>query len=964
LAAQCKEEQHREALLQDIFAALDHKKRGFVSKVELAHILDAVQAGKTEKMSIPEALVPSSIHRDAKVTLQDLEGWLSGMNVLELGDLKWFAESVMKVDSELKEVWSSSVKDWQEHVISLHQRDLHRYLLNTQPERVSRWLLLRTRVGDSTEEAHSSLPGLGISYQEVETLFSDDTSDEIARCTEHVKPFVSSLQFVEQLRQLCCGSSAAESSTHLSDILAQLCELASSRDVACLLVHEDALGITTAIVRSHMFSHEVVVKASNLIMTVLTHRIHESAKEYERFCRQTLFEFLEIDFDLSAFDLKVNLCKLCETAPHASREGSANLQQRRPHLETISDWLAAALTLPQDVERGEMIDLLIRYDEQRLLLASDHGERQDESSPVPESHFSFGRSVPFILCRLDVSSHHLLHEHRTPMRSHLWKLLLNVLSTSGERGRLLFRFGEGMRVVCSVMRGDCWGTERPVMSLEDEMDMQEERELHASSQPAIEPAGSWPGVELFEEGIKEHSYYSMDFVDDKFYGSKDRALARAFLEYMEEIWGRQALVEEMTQYPNTLQVLCRAKPTPAALLKVFLNDQLCTEFLQRTSSTLADRFSEQLLKSVAGADLSRRSFFPFSFAGGVLQQSDDTKDQFTRALCDVETKNVFLRILAYAYHHIQQAPEHRDEKAPEEASEADIEELCRSLAYLLPVSVDEILDISAAVYVELAAARRKALLAASSLQASAEGAGAAPPQRDAGALAPAMSQELTSALRLLQLMQLKEPQLPGFLRELQVLLEQVLQGVHQPALAQDLASPLQVDLRQIPLRRSQLCRYCRDSPLDVVVGLESAVSDFTLLSPETDTASRKLLIAMVFGHLCYFTADEVVLDNSTDGLTGRLGLTAASLIELKELLSHGPLSQLRGSFFAEVAQHLPEGCLRQRSPEAAIALLQLTLDGGQNVAFVCIAGAWTLWANNLGHPCISNADDAPAYFGL
>eukprot|EP00930_Biecheleria_cincta_P033831 TRINITY_DN23423_c0_g1_i1.p1 TRINITY_DN23423_c0_g1~~TRINITY_DN23423_c0_g1_i1.p1 ORF type:complete len:949 (+),score=154.27 TRINITY_DN23423_c0_g1_i1:124-2970(+) len=946
-----KEEQTRETLLEDIFAALDHKKRGFISKVELAHILDAVQADKPEKIAIPEALVPSNIQRDAKVSPKDLGEWLSGMNVLELNDLKWFAESVMKVDSELKEVWAAAVKDWQEHVITLHLRDLHRYLLNTQPERVSRWLLLRTRIGDSAE-AHVNLPGLGISCQEVETLFSDDTADEISRCTEHVKPFVSGLQLVEQLRQLCCGNDAAESSTQISDMLAQLCDLASSRDVACLLVHEDALGIATAIVRSHAFSHEVVVKASNLVMTLLSYRINEGAKEYEHFCRQTLSNFLETDFDLSTFDLKANLCELCEAAPRAPSGGIANLQLRCSHSETISDWLAATLTLPQDVERGEMIDLLIKYDEQRLLLVSDGGERQDESFPVPASHFSFGRSVPFILCRLDVSSHHLLHEHRTPMRSHLWKLLLNILSTSGERGRQLFRVGEGMRVVCSVMRGDCWGIERPVISLEEEMDMQEEQELRVSSQSAwesSEPTGSWPRVELFEGGNKEYSYYSMDFVDDKFYGSKDRTLARAFLEYMEEIWGRQALVEEMTQYPNTLQVLCRAKPTPAVLLKVFLNDPLCNEFLERTSSMLAGRLSEQLLNSVAAPDLSRCSFFPFGFAGGVLQQSEDKKDQFKRALCDVEAKNVFLRILAYAYHHIQasQSPEHRDENVPEETSEADIEELCRSLAYQLPVSVDEILDISAAIYVELGAAKRKASLTSSTLQVSG-----------------AMGQELTSALRLLQLMQLKEPQLPDFSAEMQALLVQILHGVQEPAPAQDFASPLHVELHQIPLRRSQLCRYPRDSPLDVVVGLESALSDFTSLSPETDTASRKFLTAIVLGHLCYFNADEIFLENSEDGLTSRLGLFAATLTELKELLSDGPLSQLRRSSFADVVQHLPDGCLRQRSPEAAIALLQLTLDEGQTVAFVCIAGTWTLWANNRSLPCITNADDAPAYFGL
>lgn len=876
------------------------------------------------------------------------------MSAHDLNDLKWFAESVMKVDSELREVWAASVNDWREHVVSLHMRDLHRYLLNTQPERVSRWLLLRTRISNG-REATLSLPGLGISSGEVETLFADDTADEITQCTSKIKPFLSGLQLVEQLRLLCGGSHEAESSTQLSGILAQLSDLASNRDVACLLVHEDILGITTAIVRSQAFSHEVVVKASNLIMTILTHRIHERAKEYEQFCGQTISDFLEINFDFSFFDLRTSLSKLCEAAPSG---GLANLQQRHPYSETISDWLAATLTLPQDVDRGEMIDLLITFDERRLALVSDHGERLDEDSAVPASHFSFGRSVPFILCRLDVSSHHLLHEHRTPMRSHLWKLLLNIISTSGERGQQLFRVGEGMRVVCSVMRGDSWGIERPVVSQEEEIDMQEEQELHALSQTA-ELAGSWSGVELFQGCSKEHSYYSMDFVDDKFYGSKDRALARAFLEYMEEIWGRPALVAEMVQYPNTLQVLCRTKPTPVVLLRVLLNDQLCTQFLQTTSSMLADSFSEQLLKSVASPDLSRRSLFPFSVVGGVLQQSKGKKDEFKRVLSDAETRNALLRILAYAYHHIQasQAPEHTDEHAPEESSEADLEELCKLLAYQLPVSVDEILDISAAIFVELRAAKHKSLLAARPLQADAAGG-------DEVTFPPAMHLELTSALRLVQLMQLKEPQLPGFVGELQVLLERILQGVQPPAAATDLASPLQVELRLTPLRRSQLCRFPRNSPLDVVLGLESVVNDFMLLSPEAEIASRKLSIALAFGHLCYFNADEVVLEDSMDGLTSRLGLNADSLVELKELLSQGPLNLLGRSSLADVAQDLPDGCLRQRSPEAVIALLQLSLNGGQTVAFVCMAGTWTLWANSLANPCITNADEALAYFGL
>jgi len=57
-------------------------------------------------------------------------------------------------------------------------------------------------------------------------------------------------------------------------------------------------------------------------------------------------------------------------------------------------------------------------------------------------------------------------------------------------------------------------------------------------------------VECFEDGRFEHRYYNMDFLDDKFYGSKDRMLAAAFLEYMasdamggEEALGRASFVK-------------------------------------------------------------------------------------------------------------------------------------------------------------------------------------------------------------------------------------------------------------------------------------------------------------------------------------------------------------------------------------------------------------------------------------
>merc|ERR1719498_2360996 len=147
---------------------LDQKRRGFISRVELAHILDAMQADSSVKFLV-------------ELTIPDLE------------DVKWFAESVVKVESELREVWKAAVQRWRERVECLYKRNLHRYLLSSQPERVSRWLLLRTSMEEVTSKDDSSigLLGLGISQQEVEVLFTDETADDINRCSEKIEPFLT-----------------------------------------------------------------------------------------------------------------------------------------------------------------------------------------------------------------------------------------------------------------------------------------------------------------------------------------------------------------------------------------------------------------------------------------------------------------------------------------------------------------------------------------------------------------------------------------------------------------------------------------------------------------------------------------------------------------------------------------------------------------------------------------------------
>ncbi|CAE8694667.1 unnamed protein product, partial [Polarella glacialis] len=431
----------REAALASIFSALDQKCRGFVSKVELSHILDAMQADTSVKLPIPESLQAANIPRDSKVSLADLSLWLAELSVADLEDVKWFAESVVKVESELRSVWHSAVEVWREQVATLHARDLHRYLLATQPERVSRWLLLRTSMEEPGKEepSHQGLPGLGITQPEVEVLFTDEMADAIRACSSEIEPFLMAVELRDQLGRTCFEGEVAQicppdSDAQASELLAKLTELAAQgRELACLLIHEDTLGFATALVRSRAFSQTAVCAASQLIMVILSYRIHENARDYERLCRQMVARFLEVGFDPSAasLDLQAEAQRL-RSGP--SLPGRLGLQPRASHeSETMADWVGHLVTQPVDFDRGEMLDILIRYDEKRLMLCSDGGERQDETSPVPVSLFSYGRTVVHLLGRLDIASHHSLHEHRTPMRTHVWKFLLNVISRFAPR---------------------------------------------------------------------------------------------------------------------------------------------------------------------------------------------------------------------------------------------------------------------------------------------------------------------------------------------------------------------------------------------------------------------------------------------------------------------------------------------------------------------------------------------------
>jgi len=1060
-----EEDQKRDALLSDIFDVLDQKRRGFISRVELAHILDAMQADSSVQFTVPEDLMPTNNMKDSRVNLSDLRKCLADLTLADLEDVKWFAESVVKVETELREVWRSAVQRWRERVECLYKRNLHRYLLTSQPERVSRWLLLRTSMDEVNKDDSSiGLLGLGISQQEVEVLFTDETADDINRCSDKIEPFLQALEMQGQLCHAAVEGSAdqrcpSDVDTRVCELLGKLSELAErQRELACLLIHEDVLSFATKLIRSNAFSQAVVGEASKVIMTLVSYRVHENARDYEKLCRQMMADYLEIGFDVENFDLKAERQRMLNGV---EKQGRLSLE-RGGASATIAEWVGSLLTLRVDFDRGEMLDVLIKYDERRLLLESDGGERKDETSKIAISLFSHGRTVPHLLSRLDVSSHHSLHEHRTPMRTHLWKLLLNVLSSAGEHGRHLFRAGEGMRVICNVIRGSAWGVEREEVSLEEEQDREEEEELYHLGQGEWglrDPYHSWPNVECFDGGQFEHRYYNMDFLDDKFYGSKDRMLAAAFLEYMasDAMWGEETLVEEMMQYPNTIQVLCRVRPPGCFLMRLLLSSPGFPGYLHSTASSIATAYVERCLGMLCSPDATCHSLFPVCYDLGQAS----ALEAFRSELVNVERKNVILRILSHAYHSLQaclqeersmregetsarsELPIGPAEEPLDEATqlEEEITECCRLIATQLPLTLEEVGDISVAIYMQVKDFTRKALLAVNQLppvnpdeRQKARGlevAKTVPPrpmyfghyqqliynqsnptqpssrsmvfeyqarlkclQGTADILFTGENRYLSEpslfpyeflvVLRLVQAIRLRESSVPPFIVDLQDLLEQ-LTGQRSSFIFSDTREDIELAgaeypwrtglaqlntfrVSQVPLRRSELRRFPRTCPLDVVQGLEIILRDYAELNmweEETEDNSRtagslrkgvrglealavrrSVFLALVFNHLCYFHPKMVTLEDSPQGLSLRLGVSVDLLADLKEKLSQPPLAGLRtGADFATVSLPESEGRVFQGSNGGSIVVLQLNGPEESKVAFVCMRGVWTLWAN-------------------
>jgi len=981
--------------------------------------------------------------------------------------VKWFAESVVKVESELREVWKTAVQRWRERVECLYKRNLHRYLLSSQPERVSRWLLLRTSMEEVINKDDSSigLLGLGISQQEVEVLFTDETAEDINRCSEKIEPFLTALELRDQLSSTCVEGDInarcpPDVDARVIELLTKLADLAErSRDLACLLMHEGTLSYTTAIIRSNGFSQAIVQEASKLVMSLVNYRVHENARDYERYVRQLLAEYLEIDFNPEAVNLEEERAAL-NSPPRSGRVLLAQTDYRH----ALADWVGSLLTLRVDFDRGEMLDVLIKFDERRLLVESEGGERKDEDSPIAVSFFSFGRTVSYLLSRLDVSSHHSLHEHRTPMRTHLWKLLLNVLSSAGERGRLLFRAGEGMRVICNVVRGSAWGVEREEVTPEEEEDREEEEELYRTGQGTWglrDPYHSWPYIERLPNGQLEHRYYTMDFLDDKFYGSKDRMLAAAFLEYMasNEMWGEERLIDEMMQYPNTLQVFCRVWPPSCFLIRCLLRSPKFPEYLQATSVKIAEVIVDQYLHQLASPDGTCHSLFPVCYDRS-NQPRQQALEVFRSEFVAVETRNVLLRILSHAYHSLQaflqeersmregetSRTEKRSSLGPEdpldEATqlEEEVAECCKLLAQQLPLSLQEVGDISVAIYMQVKDFTRKALLAVNQLppvnpdeRQKARGmevAKTVPPrpmyfghyqqliynqsnptqpssrsmvfeyqarlkclQGAADILFTGENRYLSEpslfpyeflvVLRLVQLIRLREQSVPPFIVDLQDLLEQ-LTGQRSSFIFSDTREDIELAgaeypwrtglaqlntfrVSQVPLRRSDLKRFPRNCPLDVVRGLSVILKEYGDLNmwdeenddstrqarPKKDTSQmetfavrRSVLLALVFNHLCYFHPKMVTLEDSANGLSLRLGISLDMLSEVADVLAKEPLSTLSsGSDY--LGTSLPESCsVFQSSPIGTIVVLQVAV-GENKLAFAFMKGVWTLWANSV-----------------
>ena len=123
MAALCPDTAGRQALIEEIFSILDQKHRGFISRMELAHIFEAMQAASSVSLRIPAPLRVESVTKNSEVTLADLHDFLGSLQATELSDLKWLAESIVGMEEQFKAAWQKAVQAWREKVHRLYVQD-------------------------------------------------------------------------------------------------------------------------------------------------------------------------------------------------------------------------------------------------------------------------------------------------------------------------------------------------------------------------------------------------------------------------------------------------------------------------------------------------------------------------------------------------------------------------------------------------------------------------------------------------------------------------------------------------------------------------------------------------------------------------------------------------------------------------------------------------------------------------
>lgn len=264
--------------------------------------------------------------------------------------------------------------------------------------------------------------------------------------------------------------------------------------------------------------------------------------------------------------------------------------------------------------------------------------------------------------------------------------------------------------------------------------------------------------------------------------------------------------------------------------------------------------------------------------------------------------------------------------------------------------------------------------------------------------------EFLVVLRVVQLIRLREPSVPPFIMELQDSLEQ-LTGQRSSFIFSDTREDIELAgaeypwrtglaqlntfrVSQVPIRRAELRKFPRATPLEVVQGLERILQDYADLNMweeeledqsrassrmkdvaqlEARAVRRSVLLALVFNHLCFFHPKMVTLEDSPHGLSLRLGVSVDLLASVRELLLSAPLAGLtRPAEFASAT--VPEDSCKvffQGTPNGATAALQVAV-GDSKLAFVYMLDTWTLWANCTkdNAQVLAECSNVHKYFGF